>query len=127
MNELFNTKDTTSEYEAQDISANKSMSILSYIGILFLIPMFTAKDSMFAKFHVKQGIVLCVLAFVVGIITGILNVVLSVAGLYIVLLLLQLVLSLPVVVLMVLGIMNASQGKAKELPLIGKFADKINI
>jgi len=36
----------------------KTMGLLAYIGPLFLIPLLGKKDSQFAQFHAKQGLVL---------------------------------------------------------------------
>ena len=45
-----------------DIKENKAMAVLSYIGILFLIPLFAAKNSPYARFHVRQGATLFALS-----------------------------------------------------------------
>ncbi len=42
-------------YTAQDAAKNKIFGILAYIGPLFLVPLFVAKNSPFAAFHAKQG------------------------------------------------------------------------
>lgn len=108
-NELNNTADTTSEYDAQDIEKNKVMAVLAYI--LFFIPLLAAKDSKFARFHTNQGLVLFlggIIASVVAAIPVIGWIVAPIAGLVI-------------TVLAVIGIINALNGKAKELPVIGKF------
>ena len=108
-NELNNTADTTSEYDAQDIEKNKVMALLAYI--IFLIPLLAAKDSKFARFHTNQGLVLFlggIIASVVAVIPVIGWIIAPIAGLVI-------------TVLAVIGIINALNGKAKELPVIGKF------
>ena len=108
-NELNNTADTTSEYDAQDIEKNKVMAVLAYI--LFFIPLLAAKDSKFARFHTNQGLVLFlggIIASVVAVIPVIGWIVAPIAGLVI-------------TVLAVIGIINALNGRAKELPVIGKF------
>ncbi len=43
-----------------EIEQAKSTVWLAYLGILFLIPLLTLKDNEYAKFHVKQGIVLSI-------------------------------------------------------------------
>jgi uncharacterized membrane protein len=43
-----------------EIEQAKGTTWLSYLGILWLIPMLTLKDNSFAKWHVKQGIVLTI-------------------------------------------------------------------
>lgn len=44
MSNILNTPDTTASYSQQDIDQNKIMGILSYFGILVLIPIFAAKS-----------------------------------------------------------------------------------
>ena len=108
-NEFNNTADTTSEYDAQDIEKNKVMAVLAYI--LFFIPLLAAKDSKFARFHTNQGLVLFlggIIASVVAVIPVIGWIIAPIAGLVI-------------TVLAVIGILNALNGRAKELPVIGKF------
>ena len=55
----------TQVFAAQDVADNKLVAALSYIGILFLVPLLVKRDSPFAQFHAKQGLVLCV-AFFIG-------------------------------------------------------------
>ena len=108
-NEFNNTADTTAEYDAQDIEKNKVMALLAYI--IFLIPLLAAKDSKFARFHTNQGLVLFlggIIASVVAVIPVIGWIVAPIAGLVI-------------TVLAIIGILNALNGRAKELPVIGKF------
>ena len=50
---------------------DKVMLILSYLGLLSLIPLLTVKDSDYVKFHAKQGLVL----FGFGVVTSLLNVI----------------------------------------------------
>ncbi len=129
LKELNNTKDSTAEFDAADIENNKIMSLFSYIGILFLVPLLACPNSKYARFHTNQGIILCIasvaISIVVGILTGIATVLgMVVAPLGVILgLLFGLVGfagSVVVFVLMIIGIINAVQGKAKELPVIGK-------
>ena len=84
------------------------MAVLAYLGILVLIPLLVtpAKDSPFVRFHVNQGLLL----FIAGVISSALSVVCIGA-----------ILGLVCFVFMILGIVNACQGRAVELPLIGKF------
>jgi len=129
--QFTNVNDTTSEYDPQDIAANKGMSVLSYIWILFLVPMFAAPQSKFAKFHVGQGVTLFALSIATGIISfllGLIQVPVMVWGYptgyfstpwYISIV--QFLITVPSIVFMIMGIVNAASGKAKELPIIGKF------
>jgi uncharacterized membrane protein len=48
-----------------DVEANKLVAALSYVSILFLVPLLLKKDSKFAQFHAKQGLVLFIVEIVV--------------------------------------------------------------
>ena len=113
VNTFTNTKDTTGEFDPAEIQNNKIMAVLAYIGILFLVPLLAAKDSKFARFHANQGLVLFLADILVGIASGILLWIPVIGWL------ISVLLSIALLVFMILGIVNAAQGKAKELPLIG--------
>lgn len=105
--------DETSKFYQQDIDQTKGLAILSYLSLLFLIPMLVNKDSEFTKFHVNQGLILFLLSLVVGAARFVLHFVPFFGDL------ISGLLSLLLLVLMILGIVNAAQGKAKRLPVIG--------
>ena len=108
-----NAPDSTAEYDQADINSNKVMAILAYLGILFIIPLLAAKNSKFARFHTNQGIVLFIAAILVNIVASILGKIhLGFIGW---------ILDVVVFIFVLLGIINAAQGKAKELPFIGKY------
>lgn len=119
---IANTEDKTAECDAQDISNNKVMAILAYIGILVLIPIFAAPESKFARFHANQGLVLFIAEIIWGIVYGIISAILtfalSILG-TVISGILGLV-SLGFLALLIIGIVNAATGKAKALPIIGK-------
>ncbi|MDR0990739.1 MAG: hypothetical protein LBL92_05205, partial [Propionibacteriaceae bacterium] len=56
----------------EDIQKNKGMAVLSYIGILVLIPLLAAKNSSYARFHAGQGLTLFAFSLAVGILSRIL-------------------------------------------------------
>ncbi|MBP6508088.1 MAG: hypothetical protein KA257_11040 [Opitutaceae bacterium] len=99
-------------YDSRDIEDNKVMAILAYIWILFLVPLLAAKDSKFARFHAYQGVSLFITWVLVNVISQFLPYSLSGLGW---------LLSLGLLALAVIGVMNAYNGKAKRLPLIGGF------
>lgn len=111
----LNTPDTTSQYDKTDIENNKIMAILSYIGFLFVVPMLAAKDSAFAMFHCNQGLVLFLAEVIWNIVSSILMAILPILGI------ICYVINLIFLVAVILGIVNAATGKAKELPVIGKY------
>ena len=117
VNDLMKSDDLTKNYDVQDINANKSMGILSYLWILVLVPIFTAKESRFAMFHAEQGITLAIAetaVMILAIIFGFIPVVGFVFGIIFWLV------DLALFVLAIIGIVNAANGKAAELPLLGK-------
>lgn len=126
--ELTNTADITDTLDPNDIQNNKVMAILAYLSWLVLIPLFAAKDSPFARFHVKQGLLLAICETIVIIAVNILTtiIVTLVPALWFISTILSL-LYIPFCVLAIIGIINAAQGKAKELPIIGglKILDNI--
>ncbi len=117
-----NTADTTAQFDTADINANKAMAILAYFGPLVLIPIFAAKGSKFARYHSNQGLVLLLAAILYGIAYSILSsIILAISWrLYFIVSIIGLV-SIIITILAIIGIINAATGKAKELPLIGKF------
>jgi uncharacterized membrane protein len=117
VNELMQSEDFTKNYDIQDINANKPMGILSYIGILVLVPIFTARESRFAMFHAEQGITLCIGAHIIAFLSIIFGLI-PVVG-WVFSLLFGLV-GLALFVLMIIGIVNAANGQAKQIPVLGK-------
>ncbi len=113
--DILNTPDTTAEFDQEDVQKNKVMAVLAYFGLLFLVTLLAAKDSQYAKFHTNQGVVLWIAGIVVSVVSGILVFIPFIGGL------IATLISLVMFALTILGIVNAATGKAKELPVIGKF------
>ena len=120
---LNDTPDSTDEFDKKDIEDNKVMAILSYIGILFLIPLIAAPNSKFARYHTNQGLVLFIADIIVGAAVSIIGTILAFIPIigWIVATLVSLVAGIAILALIIVGIINAANGKAKELPVIGKF------
>ena len=119
---LNNTADTTAEFDANDVTQNKAMAILAYFGPLVLIPIFAAKGSKFARYHSNQGLLLLIACVAWSIVYSIINwIILAISWrLYFISSIIG-VFSIVFIVLAVIGIVNAANGKAKELPVIGKY------
>lgn len=118
---LNNTADSTSAFDPADIQQNKAMGILAYLGILVLIPIFACKGSRFARFHSNQGLVLLLACVAYNIVYGIINAILLAISWRLAFIgtILSLV-GIVFLVLAIIGIVNVCNGRAKELPLIGK-------
>ena len=92
-NDFMNTQDDSMLYDTQDVQNNKIWAALSYVGILFILPLLVnGGQSRYAKYHANQGFILFLADIVAGIVGAILG---------------------------IIGILNAANGKAKQLPLIG--------
>jgi len=102
--------DYSDEMDPDDVSKNKLMAILAYIGILVIIPLIVAKDSKFARFHTNQGLILCILAIICSCLARlkVIGWLFSICGIVI-------------FIMAVVGIIYAAQGKAKELPVVGNW------
>jgi uncharacterized membrane protein len=107
--------------DAQDVANNKIFAILAYFGILFLVPLFAAKESPFARFHANQGLLLFIVEIALWIVLFVLNIILYVIHLSFLGLIISSLVYLGILALAILGIIGAAKGELKELPVIGKF------
>ena len=123
MNDLFKMNERTSEFDPQDAKNAKAMGILSYIGLLALIPYFTEKNSPWARFHAIQGLNLFIAGTVVNIaltvISSVLGYIPYVGAVFSILLaIVKYAVSLGCSALCIIGIVHAATGRAVELPVI---------
>ncbi|MFH1947022.1 MAG: DUF4870 domain-containing protein [Candidatus Magasanikbacteria bacterium] len=100
-----------------DVEENKLIAAIAYLGILALVPLLLKKESPFAQFHGKQGLVLCIAWFAVSIamIVPVIGWLVGFFG------------SIACFILMIVGILNTTQGKTKELPWIGGYGKNLNL
>lgn len=117
-NEFNNTTDTTSEFDPADIEQNKVMAIFAYLSWLVLIPIFGAKQSKFARFHANQGLALAIAEIICWVVLGILVRLPLIGWIFGIV---ESLFSLVCLIFAIIGIVNAVNGKAKELPIVGKF------
>ncbi|MEA3249925.1 MAG: hypothetical protein U9Q03_06275 [Patescibacteria group bacterium] len=89
------------------------MAALSYLNVLFLIPLLFAKKDKYVKLHLRQGIVLFAAYVIVSAVVWF-----PVIGW---------MLGLFLLVISIYGFLQALSGKEWELPYIGKYASKIRI
>lgn len=90
-----------------DMSKHKTFAILGYIiPILFFIPMLSdeGKKSQFAMFHANQQLVLLIGWVIASFLT---------------MFIIGLILYIPMFIFMIMGIISASGGTTKPLPLVG--------
>lgn len=99
--------------EDKDAEENSVIAALSYLGLLVLIPLLVKKESKFAQFHAKQGVIM-IIAFVVG--AFVFWIPVFGWGLWLFL-----------VAIDIIALVKALSGKYWELPIIGGLAKKINL
>ena len=101
-------------YTPEDVNNGKTMAILAYL--IFFIPLLMddMKRNNFVMFHTEQAILL----LIVNILAGIIGTITCGIGV---------ILYIPWIVFMIMGIMNASKGECKPLPMIGQYGEKFNL
>lgn len=101
----------------QDIEENKLVAAIGYLGILCLLPLLLRKDSPFAQHHGKQGMVILVAWIIlwIGNIIPLLGQIIWFVG------------TIALLLLVVMGISQAMQGKMWVMPYLGKYASQIKL
>ena len=97
---------------------NTGMLILAYLGLLALVPLLTEKDDPEVQWHAKHGLVLCVAFFGVSMMLFVASSVIWPLWL------LQPPLSLAYLVVVVLGILKATNGQRLVLPGLSDLVDR---
>jgi uncharacterized membrane protein len=113
-----NTADETSGIDPADIEKNKTMGGLAYF--IFFLPLVACPESRYGRFHANQALILFIIAVVLGIANAILGTVLPwrlgwISTIF------GLIIGLIIFALGLIGLINGFSGKAKELPVVGKF------
>ncbi|MCL1877086.1 hypothetical protein FWF74_03580 [Candidatus Saccharibacteria bacterium] len=129
--------------KTKEIEEGKAMAILSYIGILALISYFAGdKKNKFLRYHAIQGINLMLIGIAYCVVAGIINgIIWAIAlsgcnnvgsilaggcsyGNFGWASIVSFIVWIPMIILGILeiiGIVNAVNGKEKEVPILGKF------
>jgi uncharacterized membrane protein len=97
-------------FDIADIEKNKTIAGLAYI--IFFLPLLVCPDSRFGRYHANQALSLFIVCLAGTIILSIIPII----GW-----LLLPVFSIIMLVFAVFGLVNGLSGKAKELPIIGKY------
>ena len=98
----------------KDIEENKIIAALSYVWILCLVPLLLKRDSKFAQFHAKQGLVL----FIIEVFASFFLMWLPVVG--------QLV-ALALLIISVVSFVKALSGEWWKIPYLYEWSKKINL
>lgn len=112
--------DRTTEFNRKDIEENKGIAAFAYFGISFIMPLWGASDSPFARFHANQGMVLALNELIVCILILVSHILVALSPLFrYIRTILWFALVFAIIFYSIYGTINAMRGKAKELPLIG--------
>lgn len=95
--------------DQKDVEENKVFAALAYLGILVLVPLLAKKESKFAMFHAKQGLVLLIGWAIAWILSFIF---------------IGFILDIVLLIFSIWGLINALTGKYVKLPLVGDLAEK---
>lgn len=114
-------KDETNMYNIKDINDNKVIGGLAYF--LFFLPLIASPNSKYGRFHANQGLILLITVILFGVIDAILtNVIVAVSWrLWFVASFINFVVWIPLFIIGIIGLINGFTGKAKSLPIIGKY------
>ncbi|MBT4722675.1 DUF4870 domain-containing protein [Candidatus Falkowbacteria bacterium] len=104
-------------FEQKDIDDSKAFAAIGYLGILCFVPLLLKKDSPYAQFHGKQGLVL----FIAEVVLFFINII-PVLGQ-----LVWLFASIVFLIISVIGLLKAWNGESWELPILGEYARKIKL
>lgn len=96
------------------IDDSKLMAVMAYLGILVLVPLFTRRQDPFVYFHTKQGVVLLVGFIMALVLAAWVN-------------LLGNILFLLLLLLDVVGLVQALLGRRWKIPIIGQIAEAVRI
>lgn len=103
--------------KGKDIDENRLLAAIGYLGILCLIPLLGKRNSAFAQFHGKQGLVILIAWLILWVanIVPILGQIAWALG------------SLVLLIYVILGIIHALNGDYWEMPILGQYAKQIKL
>ena len=95
---------------------DRFIAAIGYLGVLCIVPLILKRDSAFSQHHGKQGLIVLIAWMIlwVGNVIPVLGQIVWMLG------------SLALLILMILGIINALNGKLWEMPVLGQYAKKLN-
>lgn len=103
--------DFTDQYAPEDIGENKKLAALSYLGVLVFLPFLASPKSEYCRFHANQSVALMVLTLLCSLclIVPFLGWIVGGVG------------DVVCLVFLIMGFVRAWKGKAKALPICGKW------
>jgi uncharacterized membrane protein len=106
------------------------MFVLSYLGILCLVPLLTKKDDPEVQWHAKNGLVLfgaeiawVIVRIIIGIVAG--RVPVAGCGIAMVMMIVSCVVWLGILAVVIMCIVKATQGQRFRIPILTDIAEKL--
>ena len=90
--------------------SERQWAAVAYVWILWFIPLLLKRDSAYVQFHVKQ----CIVLFVAEVICGIIPMI-------------GWLISLFLIILAVMGVLEALAGRYWQMPILGKYVKKFSL
>ncbi|MDO5015523.1 MAG: zinc ribbon domain-containing protein [Eubacteriales bacterium] len=112
-------EDKTGGFTKNDRESNRGLALLSYIPLLFLVPMLAGKESPYARFHASQGLLMFIIGLIIWAIKGVFYFLWLIPVLRIILSVIYSILSIVWLLLTLYLLVTTSQAKAMKLPGIG--------
>ena len=129
-------------YDPKDIEQNKIVAAIANFPILFWIPFVTCKDSKFAMDNANHGVLFLAISIVLGIISAIFGIITTIcyfisetvghvaaaiSGLVGVVVGIIGFVAFAVMVVCIIFALIAKPGEVKEIPIIGKYLEKVRL
>ena len=113
------------EVVSAEVQRCRTVALLCYvISIVSIVPIIT-RDNEYTLYHAKQGLLLFIAIVAGPVVFTVLMITLSAVGLGTLVTLISWAYWIAVIVLVVIGAMNAWKGLRSPLPVIGPFAEKL--
>lgn len=114
---------TSASASPEEIESGKVIALAGYIFCPIAILPFVKRDNAFSLYHAKQALAMLAIGITLSVAMTVLALVLSAVKLTIVVSLLSLAMSVGFLGLIVMGAMNAWNGRMKSLPVVGGVAE----
>lgn len=120
--QVQNAPDISDQFAPEDIQQSKGLIVLAVIfPILFWLPVVAKPESGYAKFYANQILIYFCASIALNIANGILGFILGLIPILggILVFVIGLAVSVALIAIWLFLLVNAAQGKAKEIPFIG--------
>ncbi len=104
-------------FDEKDIKEHKMIAAVGYLGILCLAPLLLAKESPFAQYHARQALLL----FLAEVVVTFVNIIPVLGQLF------WLIACVYFLIMSFTGLFKAADGQKWEMPILGKYADKVKL